>query len=239
LLRAIAAHPAEDTPRLMYADYLDELGGDSRTARAEFIRLHIHTSNLPYDAPEREAAITRLDHLLCEWDTLWQKEMPPGFRQLSGYSRGFPYRAAAIATAIREANDDPRLHGIRVLELEVDTVDLHTVFREPLFGRIAELTVRGHYLSWSGCRGLAESRFPLLESLSLARQRVGNLGVRFLCESWGLNKLRALDLSENDITDEGAQLLLDSHLVMRLHRLNLWGNRISRPLLDRLMNRVW
>lgn len=40
LLDAIRTHPAEDTPRLMYADWLDEHGDcDRDTATAEFIRL--------------------------------------------------------------------------------------------------------------------------------------------------------------------------------------------------------
>lgn len=38
LLAAIAAHPDEDTPRLMYADWLDE---NDQPERAEFIRLQI------------------------------------------------------------------------------------------------------------------------------------------------------------------------------------------------------
>ena len=38
LLAAIAAHPDEDTPRLMYADWLDEHG---QPVRAEFIRVQI------------------------------------------------------------------------------------------------------------------------------------------------------------------------------------------------------
>ena len=35
LLAAILAHPEEDTPRLLYADYLQEQGDDER---ARFIR---------------------------------------------------------------------------------------------------------------------------------------------------------------------------------------------------------
>jgi uncharacterized protein (TIGR02996 family) len=42
LLLAIAANPAEDTPRLVYADWLDEYGdGEVARARAEFIRTQI------------------------------------------------------------------------------------------------------------------------------------------------------------------------------------------------------
>jgi uncharacterized protein (TIGR02996 family) len=38
LLAAIMSHPDEDTPRLVYADWLDENGASER---AEFIRLQI------------------------------------------------------------------------------------------------------------------------------------------------------------------------------------------------------
>src|SRR5436190_20750382 len=94
LLRAIAAHPDEDTPRLVYADYLDELGGASAAARAEFIRLSVRASLLPRNAPEREEVVRRADQLLCEWDVRWQVEMPDGFKRLCGYRRGFAYRAS-------------------------------------------------------------------------------------------------------------------------------------------------
>jgi uncharacterized protein (TIGR02996 family) len=44
LLRAIAAQPDEDTPRLMYADWLDENG---QPERAEFIRVQVAHSTFP------------------------------------------------------------------------------------------------------------------------------------------------------------------------------------------------
>src|SRR5262249_51568994 len=52
LLRAVCDNPDEDTPRLVYADWLDEQGGESRTARAEFIRLQVEqyrTTDGPFD----------------------------------------------------------------------------------------------------------------------------------------------------------------------------------------------
>lgn len=44
LLRAVLQDPAEDTPRLVYADYLEEHGTAIDRDRAEFIRLHIAIS---------------------------------------------------------------------------------------------------------------------------------------------------------------------------------------------------
>ncbi|MBY0456405.1 MAG: TIGR02996 domain-containing protein, partial [Gemmataceae bacterium] len=39
LLAAIRANPDEDTPRLAFADWLDEHGDEADRARAEFIRV--------------------------------------------------------------------------------------------------------------------------------------------------------------------------------------------------------
>src|SRR5579883_1945707 len=243
LLRAIAANRDEDTPRLVFADYLDELGEPSRSARAEFIRLHVHTTRLPADAPEREIVRRRIDQLLWKWDFVWQKEMPPGFKPLSGYRRGFAYRAAATASAIR-STEDPRTLLIEHLELTVDVsaTGLRAVLNCPLFARLTELLMRGEYsIGWSGVKALAECEYPLLERLDLARQRIGDIGLRWLCNSWGFPQLRALDISSNEITDSGATTLLRSALLPRLERLSIRGNPISQTMMDRLRpgGRVW
>jgi uncharacterized protein (TIGR02996 family) len=57
LLAAIIAHPDEDTPRLMYADWLQENGDPER---AEFIRLHIEWDRRPPNAPPDEGRKRRL-----------------------------------------------------------------------------------------------------------------------------------------------------------------------------------
>ncbi len=45
LLAAILAHPDEDTPRLVYADWLDEHNDPDR---AEFIRVQVQLHNTPF-----------------------------------------------------------------------------------------------------------------------------------------------------------------------------------------------
>lgn len=60
LMRAIVAQPEEDTPRLMYADYLQELGGKVNYRRAEFIRLQIEAAKMPMTCSKREAEDKRL-----------------------------------------------------------------------------------------------------------------------------------------------------------------------------------
>lgn len=55
LLAAIRAHPEEDTPRLMLADWLDERGDDASRARAEFIRLQCEQARLADDGSDSHA----------------------------------------------------------------------------------------------------------------------------------------------------------------------------------------
>lgn len=61
LLAAIRAHPEEDTPRLMFADWLEEQGDE---VRAEFLRLQCELARLEGDGSGSQA----LYEFLCERD---------------------------------------------------------------------------------------------------------------------------------------------------------------------------
>src|SRR5262249_59342276 len=120
LLRAIVACPDEDTPRLVFADYLDELGTPAAAGRAEFIRLHVRAARMDEHDPERKAALCQIDQLLCAWDCAWQRDPPSGVRPLSGYRRGFAFRASAPASALLAVADDPRLPPLHAPTLTAD-----------------------------------------------------------------------------------------------------------------------
>ncbi|MBY0455899.1 MAG: TIGR02996 domain-containing protein [Gemmataceae bacterium] len=80
LLAAIRAHPDEDTPRLIYADWLDE-HGDS--ARAEFIRLQC----APELGADGRARVFELEH----WHrSRWLARLPRPERVEWAFRRGFP-----------------------------------------------------------------------------------------------------------------------------------------------------
>src|SRR5262245_30142891 len=51
LLAAIHANPDDDTPRLVYADWLDE---HDQPERAEFIRVQVEVSHMTDDDPREE-----------------------------------------------------------------------------------------------------------------------------------------------------------------------------------------
>ena len=79
LLTAIIAHPEEDTPRLVFADWLEENG---QPERAEFIRVQIEITRLPErdrKAPHYRERLTRFRELIAAHRDGWVKPLavPP------------------------------------------------------------------------------------------------------------------------------------------------------------------
>ncbi|MBP3958888.1 TIGR02996 domain-containing protein [Gemmata sp. G18] len=83
LLTAILAHPDEDTPRLVFADWLDENG---QPERAEFIRLQIKYVRGGDTNPQ---AHSRLLHLLSVHERTWLGFVAEGDEEWH-FRRGFP-----------------------------------------------------------------------------------------------------------------------------------------------------
>src|SRR5271156_723271 len=102
LLRAIRDNPDEDTPRLMYADYLDEEGF---AARAEFIRVQVERSQLPEVDPRRRVLEDREHELLAEHECDWLGVAPADMDELTEweFDRGFVNEVAASPVFMRLA----------------------------------------------------------------------------------------------------------------------------------------
>src|SRR5687767_10763552 len=91
-MAAILAHPDEDTPRLAYADWLDEVGNRDRAA---FIRRQIDRANNP-DAvppPDEEIDHDRLHRLACNY---WLPPLP-AWATFPQFERGFVEHVACSA----------------------------------------------------------------------------------------------------------------------------------------------
>jgi uncharacterized protein (TIGR02996 family) len=71
-LQAIIEDPDDDTPRLVYADYLDERGDP----RGEFIRVQLALARLP-DDPRRPELEVRERRLLAEHGEEWARPLRP------------------------------------------------------------------------------------------------------------------------------------------------------------------
>jgi uncharacterized protein (TIGR02996 family) len=89
LLAGVLDAPEDDAPRLVYADWLEEHGGESDRARAEFIRLQVRRAGLEPGAPEVEAIQRREDELLRRYWRSWDVELRSLVSPSSEYRRGF------------------------------------------------------------------------------------------------------------------------------------------------------
>src|SRR5262245_23636395 len=67
-LQEILAHPLEDGPRLVYADWVEDQG---EPARAEFIRLQVEMARLSWDDPRYDALQARADGLFERHRESW------------------------------------------------------------------------------------------------------------------------------------------------------------------------
>jgi uncharacterized protein (TIGR02996 family) len=84
-LRAIIANPDDDTPRLVYADWLDEYGDP---ARAEFIRVQCELARTEEDDPRRPGLEDREHELLTALERVWLGDEARGLREWD-WTRGF------------------------------------------------------------------------------------------------------------------------------------------------------
>src|SRR4051812_28721744 len=120
LYKAVVANPHEDTPRLAYADWLDENQPDKGptpaagpSARAEFIRVQCRLAAMIPDEPEYVELLDRQDDLAA-----WLGGHAPEKRKLPGVlksddvfsenGRGFAY-AASREYGERDRRAVPRL----------------------------------------------------------------------------------------------------------------------------------
>src|SRR5262245_41460537 len=73
-LRAIAADPDDDAPRLVYADFLEESGDPSRRARAELIRFQVAAAREGPDDPKAGEAMP--EAIARTWVPVWEYALP-------------------------------------------------------------------------------------------------------------------------------------------------------------------
>jgi uncharacterized protein (TIGR02996 family) len=244
LLSAIAAQPEEDTPRLAYADWLDEHGHHTR---AEFIRVQIDISRketLPRVLQNRYVDVWKRNQELIDHhrdELLGPLARLPDTVRIE-FRRGFVSELALDAERYLK-----HIHDIAALKPrpEVAVRDAgHWLVRGHLWGEpsaslitalhmqsdrrpdpvAVEATTLRMWLSESG---------PLarLRELHLEGCRTGDEGLRELVfeHEADLPALTHLDLSGNGITDGGVVSLVNSPLWSRLKDLVLGGNPIGDP----------
>jgi uncharacterized protein (TIGR02996 family) len=216
----IVAHIDDDTPRLVYADWLAENGQDDR---AEFIRVQIELARLPSWDATRVRLRLREQVLLERHGEAWLAELPKveGARW-EGFRRGIvaevtfasfeamranahACRAVAPVEAVtvrwprrREAKRAVKpiaeLRELSLTGMVAHEEEVERLADSPQLATLRTLTARG---LWADTLHLlvASPHLAGLKALRLPSNNLGNAGLRALIRAASLTSLEELDLS--------------------------------------------
>jgi uncharacterized protein (TIGR02996 family) len=211
LLAAICAQPDEDTPRLAFADYLDEAGGAADAARAEFIRIQVERSRLAPDDPRGPGLFRREAELWVAHRRDWRAALPDlWWLNWRGYERGFltVIDADQMEPFVRHA---PEVFAAAPVQCVCIRRADPNVTRDLAF--LPEL-IHLRELDLTGCLALTDG------------------DVATLAGSPGLGNLHALRLGGNPIGADGERALARSRYLRNLRRLEV--HRVGDAVLEEL-----
>jgi uncharacterized protein (TIGR02996 family) len=251
-LDAVLANPDDDTPRLVYADWLEENGDGPR---AEFIRLQCQAAKRSGWGPSRRqsAATDREAIIEVVHGDQWQPEVPASVRRRHGtFRRGFaallrrdaedwltapalydpvtPVEGVDLWDARREVGDvlrEPHLARLRSLTLPPDLGMWGPDFRacQHLTG-LEHLSLGGGWLTDAGAAMMAGAAMPNLVTLEANRTQFSSAGMISLARSAQLPRLRRLMVA-SDHRDLGIAELARSPELVRINGLDLSRTRLE------------
>jgi uncharacterized protein (TIGR02996 family) len=229
LLAAIVAAPDEDTPRLAYADWLDEHGD---AGQAAFVRESVRLSRS--ERPADRTAIDRLHRSAEDHARDWLSALGlPGAEDAS-FDRGLPAGVCYYDGNSLLAEVDTLLARLPVRDLGLSAQDgklrhvagLPELFVRPGLARLEVFRIGngggplppGTWAALLGCPHLGGLRELWLNGCELDNEHLFELAA-----SPRFERLTALDLSENPYTFMGQFAVLRSKHLRGLRELSLWN----------------
>lgn len=225
-LDAIFDRYADDRPRLIYADYLDDAG---EPERAELIRIQLALVRLSEDDPRRPQLSDRQAELLTRNRAAWTADLA-GLVVWIDFRRGIPDSASVDAATFLERGEElfHRLRLRRLRLLDAASV-IPKLFSSPLLTQVRELDLCNAELGNAGVALLAHSHvLKNLESLDLGFNGLTDAGIEALSRSSNFPELTSLSLNDNDeITCGGLRMIAESPFFAGLTTLDVSGNDIG------------
>jgi uncharacterized protein (TIGR02996 family) len=233
LRRAIVADPDDDTPRLIYADWLDENG---RPDRAAFIRAQVEAVRAEPFGPVARAAKERADRLLERHRDEWEARVYGRVIDCE-FVRGFVGHVTVDAGAFPEHAgflfETQPIQGVRIVrELRAGAADedasLRPVFERAELWQITRLDLSGPGLSDDEYDALETSRVLVgVRDLSFHDCPLDPPRLTGLLAGHCLRNLCGLDLSECNHLGPAVVAGLRKASHRRFARLDLSGVRIE------------
>jgi uncharacterized protein (TIGR02996 family) len=233
LYRAICAHPDEDTPRLAFADLVEE---DGDHLRARFIRTQVALARVPPYDPAWVNARQHEPDAATGWtltDTL-PKPLPAGASwQRFEFRRGFPWKVGVLALGALIECGEAVFEAAPIQALDIDAnvrPDLGALAEWPHLARMHKLEFSSGWLGASDvARFVDTSHATALTELGFEFDGIAPDGLTALAGSTLFARLHGLELRSNNMP---SALLVDSLAAARepvsLSRLSLPFNRVGR-----------
>lgn len=214
-LRAIFDAPDDDTPRLVYADFLQENGDE---ARARFIRWQCGHGERPASVPDFPEQYVR--GFPRHWKTtavsLEQLRDADALR-----------RKLALACPASFA-----VGGVKLCEGRITSGEpFDTLFALSAFARVAELNLAGDEIEEADAADAMFTPFRLEPVITTA-------GVEALARHRGVRRITSLILTNNNLDSDAARALVKSPYLDNLKRLQLLqGNRFRGRVWQQVIER--
>jgi uncharacterized protein (TIGR02996 family) len=260
-LEAILQDPDDDTPRLIFADWLEEQGDPCGVARAEFIRVQCALADRHLAVRRRATLEARQQQFLEQYGREWTRPVRNLVRTCA-FHRGFLDDVSMWARRfLTHAGQLFRRAPVQHVRLwrEINPkagrrFSMPALAESEHLERLRSLDLRDNRLESRDVRAFVVSEhLSSLTSLNLADNRIGDSGIRALAQAPLLAQLTHLDLRHNDFGAMGVRALAQAlhQLTLRpeglpLQTLDLRGNKLgvagqrvvsASPLLQRLMRR--
>jgi uncharacterized protein (TIGR02996 family) len=230
-LQDILEHRDDDTPRLIYADYLLDHGDPAGMARGEFIHIQCELARLPEGAASPPALKAREKQLQeahrREWGSLFQRLGCHSWEYRRGFVEGISIPTADFIAQAANLFRAAPIREVKLYEVGAVVIDLAGC---PHLARVSTLDLENNGLGDLESEVLMGSpHLTGLTTLLLWSNRIGDVGLQDLARRSTLPRLERLDLSGNLIGNAGVAALAASPLLGRLTLLDLQGNQISDP----------
>jgi uncharacterized protein (TIGR02996 family) len=230
----IAAHPDDDAPRLVYADWLEERGDP----QGQFIRVQCELARTAADSPRGRELHDQQCELLAAHRDEWVQGVSPAIRW-STFRRGLLEEVILDGTALVEKGGHP-LRRAPILELGTcleSPEQVAALAARPEFRQLRKLRLGGSPLGDEGIRRLVQSpHFPPVKVLWLTRCNIGPAGVQALGECPALAGLERLILTGNPLGDAGARFLAAAQTFANLRLLAVEDCEIAGEGVEALGN---
>lgn len=211
LVEHILQNPDDDTPRLVYSDWLEEHG---QGPRAELIRVQVERAQLPTWDREQVPLQVRESALLLKHAERWKAELPT----LEGVAWG-EFRRGFVATAT-------------FASFEVLGVNARACWEAT--------PLEAASIRWPRGKDKIDRLKPMggLRELTLTGPVWGELDVAHVAGASILSTLRTLNVSQCELSGEGFQFLLASPHFAQLTALRAPLNAIGRAAVTALTESV-